>query len=445
MQDLWAEYTGEALSTEERGRAGGTRRRRLSEQAVLAELRAWLLQDYVLPYATSLGATRIFQRCYWIDALNMARETSRPMPSPPLDEVGPSRKARRKERLQEPLSSLPPTLQPVTALARQLAHLERPIALHGFALAQKGSTRKSLQHSRDASSLPGKAGLNGAQMDSTPTLSPEGGLLITSWQEAAPTLLSTLGQNAAIFLLDPLKDGLFRYPDLAPLYQRTTPTELLLWFSHKHIETRLLPGLPTGEVAAGLTNLLRGDRWKRLINNTSEQPQSQSFIDGLLQLCAESIRPHFLSVQRQTFPMLSGPAHVVSAPYTLLFATRRQDSLACFNDAVCRRTRYLVAESQRGILNEEWFIEQREEQHAVVQQELLKETLALGRAQRPRRWLDVRQHLLLAHFGQHLVREYDEIILALLARGEVRCEWQKRAAEDEAERVPGSNDLLLWR
>ena len=451
MQDLWAEYTGEALSTEERDRGGGTRRRRLSEQAVLAELRAWLLQEYVRPYATSLGATRIFQRCYWIDALSTARASIPPVPSSPSDDTETTRKSRRKA--QPRTSALPPDLQPVAALAQYLARLERPITLHGFSLAHKGSARKAQRASagqpRDDAPAQdvsrGRPALNGAHMDAVPALPQDGGLLSASWQDAAPALLATLGQSAAIFLLDPLKDGLFRYPDLAPLYQRTAPTELLLWFSHKHIETRLLPGLPVGETAAALTNLLRGDRWKRLFAAPAEQSQLRPVIDGLIQFCAESMRPHFLSVQSFSFPMLSGPAHVVNAPYTLLFATRRQDSLACFNDAMCRRVRCLVDESQRGVLNEEWFARQREEQNTATHQELLKETLTLGRAQRPRRWPDMRQHLLLAHFGRHLVREYDEIILTLLTRGEVRCEWQKHAADGETERVPGPNDLLLWR
>ena len=69
MQDLWANLSGDTLSTEAAERGGGFRQRRFTEQATLRILRAWLLEEYVLPYGTSLGNTRIFQRCYWIDAL----------------------------------------------------------------------------------------------------------------------------------------------------------------------------------------------------------------------------------------------------------------------------------------------------------------------------------------------------------------------------------------
>ena len=476
MQDLWAEYTGEALPTEERGRRGGIRQRRLTEQAVLTELRAWLLQEYLLPYATSLGATRIFQRCYWIDGLGATRSSAHPTPAPAPDapENVPKR-ARQKN--QANIATFPPALQPVAALARQLAPLERPIALHGFVLDGKNSKRKtngtvvqSAQNTIQVETLapPTKKGTraraalsgasvqlanngtqaqaaqNGTRVGEAPAIPSEGGLLAATWPELAPALLSTLGQSAAVFLLDPLKDGLLRYTDLAPLYQRTAPTELFLWLSHKQMETRLLPALRTGEGAAALTNLLRGDRWKRLLTGEQAQEDPRSLIDGLIQLCVESMRPHFLSVQRLTFPIQSGPAHVVAAPYTLLFATRRQDSLASLNDAICQRARHLLAESQQGVLTEDWFTQQRATQSAADFAALTQETLSLGRSQRVRRWPDLRQQLLLTHFGQYPLHEYDQIITSLLARGEVRCEWYKRSQETTETLPPGSGDLLLW-
>jgi len=268
-------------------------------------------------------------------------------------------------------------------------------------------------------------------------------LLPTSWPELAPVLLSSLEQSAAVFLLNPLKDGLFRYADLASLYQRTAPTELFLWLSHKQMETQLLPGLRTPEGAAVLTNLLRGDRWKGLLARDAERPER--VIQGLIELLVESMRPHFLSVQRLDFPMRGGPALVEAAPYALLFATRRQDSLFSLNDAVCKRARQLLAESQQGVLNEEWFRLQREEQIKARRTALMHETLARGRAHRLRRWPDLRLQLLLSRFGQQTLEEYDQIITTLLERGEVSCEWRKRTQENGATIVPGSEDVLLWK
>ncbi len=492
MQDLWADYTGEALPTGTRGRGGGTRQRRLTEQAVLTELRAWLLQEYLLPYATSLGATRIFQRCYWIDGLGSTHSPAHTIPAPTPD-VPVSAPKRGRQKNQASLAALPPALQPVATLAQQLAQLERPIALHGFVLDGKVGKRKTTGAASQtalhraqintpaqptpnstqmdtltqtvkkgararaakppASAQPGnngasaRAALNGAQTGEMLPIPPEGGLLPATWPELAPELLTTLGQSAAVFLLDPLKDGLLRYTDLAPLYQRTAPTELFLWLSHKQIETRLLPTLRTGEGAAALTNLLRGDRWKRLLTSEQDQADPQRLIDGLIQLCLESMRPHFLSVQRLYFPIHSGPAHVVDAPCTLLFATRRLDSLASLNDAICQRTRRLVVASQQNVLTADWFTHQRAEQSAAAWEALAQETLALGRAQRVRRWPDLRQQLLLTHFGQHPLHEYDQIITTLLARGNVSCEWQPRPPSQETTTtpLPGPGDLLLWR
>src|SRR5579883_687122 len=421
MQDLWADFAGELRSEDEARR--GLRQRRPGEQAVLAALRAWLLQDYMLPYGASLGATRIFKRCYWIDGLG---NTSVPTPSALADapEEGIRKRARRKA--QE--SPLPPALQMADAVARHLAQLERPITLHAFALEERRGKQRGA-----------RAGQHGTGTQAA--LPKEGGTLPGSWQELAPSLMPALEGCAAVFLLNPLRSDLFRYADLAPLYTRAAPTELFLWLPHKRIEARLLPALRTGEGAAALTNLLRGDRWKTLL--AKDEEFSEHVVAGLIELLAQSMRQHFLTVQLLAFPVRTGPALVESVPSTLLFATRRQDSLACMNDAVCLRARRLVAESHQGVLNEQWFAAQREEQNAERLAALAQEVLALGRAQRIRRWPDLRQQLLLRHFGQHTLQDYNGVIGKLLAQGEVRCEWRKR--DQEPGPFPGNDDLLLWK
>src|SRR5258708_39719685 len=124
MQDLWADFAGEALPTEEARRGGGGRQQRLSEQAVLMALRVWLLQDYMLPYCTSLGATRIFKRCYWLDGLGNTRLPAQPAPTPMLaqNEPAPTRKRGRHQAATSTML-LPPRLQPVTPLAPHRARL----------------------------------------------------------------------------------------------------------------------------------------------------------------------------------------------------------------------------------------------------------------------------------------------------------------------------------
>lgn len=437
MQDLWADYAGEALATEAAG-GGGLRRRRLTDQAALMALRAWLLRDYMLPYGASLGATRIFQHCYWFDGLGSPYASARLTPGPPPDmpEV-PGKRSRSKSGAPDP--PLPLALQFASETASQLARLERPIALYGFALDDKRGKRK-IPGAPDQSAA---QTLNGKGIAQALSLPKRGGVLPASWPELAPALLSTLEQSAAVFLLNPLKDSLFRYTDLTPLYQRTAPTELFLWLSHKQIASSLLPGLRTPEGAAALTNLLRGDRWKGLLAQEAEHPER--VIRGLVELLAGSMRPHFLSVQELDFPVRGGPALVEAAPYSLLFATRRQDSLFSLNDAVCKRARQLLAESQRGVLNEEWFSSQRAAQVKAQSIALSRETLALGRTHRIRRWPDLRLQLLLSRFGQQTLEEYDQIITTMLERGEVRCEWRKSRPETSATHIPGNEDLLLWK
>lgn len=435
MQDLWADFSDKTFLEEGVNGKGKVRRHRLSEQAVLATLRAWLPQDYLLPYATSLGATRIFKHCYWIDGLAGSRVPAQREALPAQNSAEPSGgQARRKASARSATSpALPPALQPLHTTVNLLSRLERPVALHGFVLEEKHGRRRS---------RPAQTGQHGGESSAALTLPKEGGLLTGSWPELAPALLAALEQSAAVFLLNPLKDGLFRYTDLAPLYGRAAPTELFLWLSYKQIETRLLPGLRTAEGAAALTNLLRGDRWKTRLAKRDENPQQA--VHELIELLAESMRPHFLTVQRLSLPVSAGPALVETVPYALLFATRRQDSLTSLNDAVCLRERLLVAESQRGVLNEEWFAAQRKEQTAAQIEELARQVLALGRARRIRRWPDLRQQLLLTQFGRYTLQDYDQIIARLLARGDVYCEWRKRAPEAEEAAIPGNEDLLRW-
>jgi hypothetical protein len=435
MQDLWADFANGAIPTEGTGGGRGLRQRRLTEQAALASMRVWLLQEYLVPYGTSLGATRIFRRCYWIDALGNAhaRGPAEGALAAAVSEEATGKRIRKKALVDTPI--LAPALQPVAIAARQLAQLERPIALSGFVLDSKGAKRR-------AAEKVSAQGQNGARAPETLAIPKEGGLLPVNWSEAAPVLLSMLEQSAAVFLLNPLKDGLFRYTDLLPLYQRTAPTELFLWLSHKQIETQLLPSLRSSEGAGALTNLLRTDRWKGLLASSEN---SGPIINGLVALLAESMRPHFLSVQPLIFPVHTRPALVEKAPFSLLFATRRQDSLYSLNDAVCRRMQRLLAESQQGVLNEAWFAAQRAEQTAAQMQTLYQEALALGRIHRVRRWPDLRQQLLLTHFGRFTLQEYDQLISTLLARGEVRCEWRKRYPDSPETLIPSHDDLLLWR
>jgi hypothetical protein len=430
MQDLWTDLVGEALLTEAAS-SGGSRQRRLSEQAVLTALRAWLLQDYLLAYGTSLGSTRIFKRCYWIDGLGNTRFSPRPAVTLTTSATSP-----RSKQTSAPVPDLPLPLQSLAAAAGELAQLSRPIALAGFVLDHKSGKRRA--------SIPqDEPSADGAPREQ-PVLPREGGLLSATWQELAPALLTTLEQSAAVFLLNPLGDGtaLFRYSDLLPLYQRTAPTELFLWLSHKQMETRLLPGLHTAEGAAAMTNLLRSDRWKPLLARAEEADRPALAIDGLIELLATSLRPHFLHVQRLAFPVHTAPALVEKAPYTLLFATRRQDSLYNLNDVACELTRRLLITSQQGVLNEEWFRAQREEQATARRRLLAQQAYTLGQAGRIRRWPDLRHQLLLAHFAQATREEYDQVILELLQRGQVSCEWRRPASETP---VPGHDDLLHWR
>ena len=479
MQNLWADEDNNveiAPETTTRVEKTGTMRpssRALTEQRVVSALRAWLLTDYIAPYCRSLAATRIFRRCFLIDGLGHIKggksdsrasqaDTSavgainRPLRGDmsavgapgradksavgainrPLrglfqeeeSHLSPERASNHKKASVTPV---PQILQPVAALAQELARESKPITLQAL-LLDGGRRRRN-------------------QPESSFLLPKESSLIAAGWLDVAPPLLQAVEQSAAVFLLNPLRGmtqghvvPFFTADDFAPLFQRTAPTELCLLLSHAEMQEVFLPALraPTG--AAAFTTLLRSDRWKALLAKDEEPGR---VIDDLIHLWRTALQPHFLAVERVTFPMIIGPATVEETPFSLLFATRRQDSLFDMNDAVCRYRSRLETESHRGLLNEAWFATQQQERLAVHMRDLREQTLRLGRAHSPRRWPDLRQQLLLTNFGAFTTRDYDETIARLLEEGEVRCEWRARAvaSENEAKRIPGNDDVLLWK
>jgi hypothetical protein len=396
MQNLWPEFDNEQLLAESAGRAqkqSASQRRRPTEQVVLSTLRKWLLHEYVVPYCQSLAATRIFPRCYWIDGLGSNH-----------------------------------VLQPVLSTSQELAKENRSITLHYITLESKSSKRKEAKTERSI------------------TIPKESGNIRASWPEAAPSLLRAVDQSAAIFALNPFASSVpFSFEDLSPLYQRTAPTELCLLISHKQVESRLLPFLRTPYGASAFTSLLRSDRWKSLLTDRSDM---KNVIDGLTGAFFDSIQQqHFLTVQRIPLLTHTAPAVVEPIPYELIFATRRLDSLLRMNDALCAYHRRLHEQSLEGVLTEAWFAAQQRERLEEETQQLYQRVLRQGRAQRPRRWPDLRQQMLLTNFGQFTLLDYDQVIQKLLQSGEARCEWRQKPVENplsEEQRIPGNEDILLW-
>ncbi len=420
--DLWTEFDDHQQPQDVSERTSHTRR--LTERVILSSLRDWLLQDYAAAYCRSLAAMRIFRRCYWVDALGIDSKTNTQPVEEKSESVKPGKKGRSKT-----VPTIPPALQSICTLSQILAQESKPITLQSFLLEAGSSKHKNTRLAR-----------NGSTPVPKPIALPKnGGIIHASWLEAATPLLQELDQSPAIFLLNPFGPRMFSYNDLALLYQRTVPTELCFFIAHKQLEASLLAARRIPEKATLLTGLLRTDRWKTLPATKEELPQT---LASLLDLFIASMQRHFLlPIQRIALPMQIRPAIAEDVPYTLIFATRRQDSLFSMNDAVCLYRRQAYEKSRQGVLNEEWFAQQERLRLSTNMQQLYQHTLQQGRAQRIRRWPDLRQQLLLLNFGQFMLQDYDAIINQLLLNKEVRCERRQHSEED---RIPGNDDTLVW-
>jgi hypothetical protein len=407
--DLWADFdnqqTGNLEESARLRQKQGTSR--LTQPVVLAALRDWLLHEYVAAYCRLLCGMPIYRRCYWIDALGFEASTQSIM------------------------------LRPITALSKTLRdeYPTHPLMLHGLLLAAE-------HHCKE---IP--AG-------ETVTLPKESGIVAASWANAAPEILKRIDQSPAIFLLNPFGQTLYSLDLLAPIYQRTTaPTELCLLVPHKQAVSHLLASSRVPDKAAKLTELLRSDRWKMLlakqVDAASSISNKGSIVEGLLDLLAASLRKHFAFVQYFALTMPTRSTLVETVSYSLLFATRRKDSLISMNDALCFHRRRVEEESCRDVLGEAWFAARRQAHLAEEMQSLYEEILRRGRIGHIQHWPDLRQHVLLTHFGQFSISEYDAILCQLISEGQVRCQWrQKRETKEKKtpvfETIPGADDVLLW-
>ncbi|MFL5625383.1 MAG: hypothetical protein ACJ788_07280 [Ktedonobacteraceae bacterium] len=434
---LWDEYDSQHAHT---ATAKQKHTRHLTEQDIVSATREWLLQDYASVYCRALGTTRLYRRCYWIDAWGIDPRANSQQPV--KEQEGSSRKGRKTGRASSRLEDHP-ALQPIVSLSQALAQQNKPLALNGVILAAGSSRRKEVRAMQNGKVTEEASTRSSAAKSEAFALPKDSAILRASWLEIAPALLKEIEHAPAIFLLNPFGQTPFTYDDLLPLYQRTSaPTELCLLIAHKQAEMYVAAAARSSAQATTLTALLRTDRWKTL---RSKEESTTFNVTGMLNLLQASIRQHFLWVQPISLAYQVRPALVEPAPYTLLFATRRKDSLGSMNDAVCTHHRRLYTQSRQGVLAEDWFAAQEYERFTGYIQQLRQRTLHMGQAQRTRRWPDLRQQLLLENFGQFTLSDYDQVICDLLLNGKVRCEWRKKpSSPDEDQRIPGNEDTLLW-
>src|SRR5258708_23554651 len=142
----------------------------------------------------------------------------------------PSSSKRRKKGTIEPV---PPALQPIVTLSRELMQESKPITLYGLLLATGSSKRKEIRVPQAIQN-----GNDPTRQIAIPR--GESAIIHATWSEAVLSLLNETGQSPAIFLLNPLDLMPFSVDDLATLYQRAIPTELCILISHKLIPDRLL-------------------------------------------------------------------------------------------------------------------------------------------------------------------------------------------------------------
>ncbi len=372
-----------------------------SERVVWEAWKARLLPGFVVP---SCQASRLHRSCWWVDGLDVR----------------------------------------APAAGAAFAAAAEMLAASGFALrgAKLEVGKASDKTPGGAESIPGqpegapKRGRSGSgklQPSASETLTPV----------PRDDLLTTLGTDAAILLLNPFAAPPLTAEDLLPLCQRQAPTELLLTISTARLEQLALQDL-AGQATPALTALLRSDTWKTI---WAAPGKSAEKARRTLELLRGMLKAHFLYVCVAALDDLPS-----SAPRRLLlFASRQYASVALLNDFLCAEQTRLAREREAQALQGSWFARRRETARAVAWAALKEELHALGRLRRARLWPDLKPLLVLDHFGQFSAADHDAALLELLREGRVACRWSSAAPPAEAaasdgappvERVPGPQDFL---
>src|SRR3989440_6144050 len=177
--NLWAEFDNQHAQEEA---VGPKQTRRLTEQVVLSSLHAWLLQDSSSCLSHHRAATRIYRRCYWIDAWGInARANNRDA-------------ATGSSSSTNSMQVLPPILQPIASLAKVLAQASKPIVLQGIVLGA-GSSRRKEQRAGQHGTMDGEEEATAALFKAMPKLPRESDIVRASWLEIAPPLLKEIASS----------------------------------------------------------------------------------------------------------------------------------------------------------------------------------------------------------------------------------------------------------
>jgi hypothetical protein len=408
-----AENPGEQVQGSSKHSGYSHRSKRPSERAMGLLVRSWLWAEYIPAYCRSLALSRIFRHCYIIDALGIGSGNA------------PSLTLSSEQSVDRSVHQTDATGQSV-------------ITLHTLLLTGRASKRKATEQPKSRpDSKPASQRKNSI---STPAVE----IIPAHWRESAAEILPTIEQSPAIFLLNPCVPQLFTQDDLRALFQRSMPGEYCFVLWHKQVEQCLKTAHKRQEQAATLTALLRSDRWKNLRADKAED------IQGFISLFARAIQRHFpwppqqISLQHQI-----GAASIAPLPMTILFATRRPDSLLSMNDAHCHYQRETEQASFKGILSEEWFIQQWQQRHNSALQQLQQQLQQQGTSRKIRHWPELRQYSILQNFGYYTQTEYDTCIQQLIELRQVRCLWRQPAPKQQGPeqstiRTPGNEDTLLW-
>jgi three-Cys-motif partner protein len=254
-----------------------------------------------------------------------------------------------------------------------------------------------------------------------------------TFEEALEEILATIGNDPALFFLDPFGVNGIEMHVLERIRARAGKTEILIHFSDRSVlrmagnlddnEQRKEVGRKAADAkVAKLDDVIGSQWWQRIWLNKDMTTEQR--IDEIAKLYASELRTrgfHFAHEIRMR-------DHYIDRPkYRLVFCTRSPHGVELMSYFACEYERELFDRHYEGSFDVYWIEQRREAARVALRDEIHR----LGVTKGTMTTREIVHALTPLHFGEFLGSEYNEAIRELVDLGGIDRESRKGIKESE--------------
>jgi len=268
-------------------------------------------------------------------------------------------------------------------------------------------------------------------------LAPYPGLAATfnkTFEDALDEILATIGNDPALFFLDPFGVSGIEMYLLDRIRERAGKTELLVHFSDRSVlrmagnlddnEQRMAVGQKAADAKVSkLDEVIGSPLWRRIWQNKALSTEQR--IDEIAKLYGSQLRERGFD---HTHEICMRDNYLDRPKYRLVFCTRSTHGVELMSYFACEYERELFERHYEGSFEIDWNCQERE----VALARLLDEMHALGVSKGTMTPREIIHALTPVHFGEFLGSEYNETVRKLVDRGGIVRKSRKGITENES-------------